>query len=108
MDQIKSKKHVFSKLFPFFKPYLIPLIGGFVLIFFAAVFTAAAPITEGLITTQLTSDAKDIIAHVPGAGVNFRVHYLCSFCVGRFLYCRRRMFLCLQFLFDQCHSKRYV
>ena len=71
MDQIKSKKHVFSKLFPFFKPYLIPLIGGFVLIFFAAVFTAAAPITEGLITTQLTSDAKDIIAHVPGAGVNF-------------------------------------
>ena len=42
MDQIKSKKHVFSKLFPFFKPYLIPLIGGFVLIFFAAVFTAAA------------------------------------------------------------------
>ena len=71
MDQIKSKKHVFSKLFPFFKPYLIPLIGGFVLIFFAAVFTAAAPTTEGLITTQLTSDAKDIIAHVPGAGVNF-------------------------------------
>ena len=52
MDQIKSKKHVFSKLFPFFKPYLIPLIGGFVLIFFAAVFTSAAPITEGLINTQ--------------------------------------------------------
>ena len=102
MDQIKSKKHVFSKLFPFFKPYLIPLIGGFVLIFFAAVFTAAAPITEGLITTQLTSDAKDIIAHVPGAGVNFE--YI-TFCVGRFLYCSSSMFLCLQFLFDQCHSK---
>ena len=38
MDQIKSKKHVFSKLFPFFKPYLIPLIGGFVLIFFMLVY----------------------------------------------------------------------
>ena len=58
MDQIKSKSMYFLNYFLFFKPYLIPLIGGFVLIFFAAVFTAAAPITEGLITTQLTSDAK--------------------------------------------------
>ncbi len=71
MEQIRTKKHVFSKLFPFFKPYLVPLISGFILIFFAAVFTAAAPITEGLITTQLTSDAKNIIDNVPGAGVNF-------------------------------------
>ncbi len=71
MDQIKTKKHVFSCLFSFFKPYLPPLIAGFILILLSAGFAAAAPVTEGLITTQLTSDAMDLMSGTPGAGIHF-------------------------------------
>ena len=47
------------------------LLGAILFIISAAVFTAIAPRTEGLIITQLTKDFEEIIRGVSGASVNF-------------------------------------
>lgn len=46
-------------------------LGAILFIISAAVFTAIAPRTEGLIITQLTKDFEGIIRGVSGASVNF-------------------------------------
>ena len=68
---MKKFKSTIKKIAPFVKPYSVPFIGAILFIISAAVFNAIAPRTEGLIITQLTKDAADIIKGVAGATVNF-------------------------------------
>ncbi len=68
---MKKIKDTISKISPFVKPYKWPFIGAILLVILAAIFTALAPMTEGLIITQLTRDAFDIVKGVAGASVNF-------------------------------------
>ena len=60
-----------KKITPFIKPYKMGFLLAILLIIVAAVFTALAPKTEGLIITQLTNDSFDLIRGVEGASVNF-------------------------------------
>ena len=60
-----------KKITPFIKPYKMGFLLAILLIIDAAVFTAHAPKTEGLIITQLTNDSFDLIRGVEGASVNF-------------------------------------
>lgn len=60
-----------KKITPFIKPYKMGFLLAILLIIVAAVFTALAPKTEGLIITQLTNDSFDLIKGVEGASVNF-------------------------------------
>lgn len=68
---MKKIKNTVSKISPFVKPYKWPFIGAIIFVIIAAVFTALAPMTEGLIITQLTKDAFDMAKGVAGASVNF-------------------------------------
>lgn len=68
---MKKIKNTISKISPFVKPYKWPFIGAIIFVIIAAVFTALAPMTEGLIITQLTKDAFDMAKGVAGASVNF-------------------------------------
>ncbi len=68
---MKKIKNAVSKISPFVKPYKWPFIGAIIFVIIAAVFTALAPMTEGLIITQLTKDAFDMAKGVAGASVNF-------------------------------------
>ncbi len=68
---MKKIKNTVSKISPFVKPYKWPFIGAIIFVIIAAVFTALAPMTEGLIITQLTKDAFDMAKGVVGASVNF-------------------------------------
>ncbi|HBL06865.1 MAG TPA: ABC transporter [Clostridium sp.] len=68
---MKKIKNTVSKISPFVKPYKWPFIGAIIFVTIAAVFTALAPMTEGLIITQLTKDAFDMAKGVAGASVNF-------------------------------------
>lgn len=68
---MKKIKNTVSKISPFVKPYKWPFIGAIIFVIIAAVFTALAPMTEGLIITQLTKDAFDMGKGVAGASVNF-------------------------------------
>ena len=61
-----------KKITPFIKPYKMGFLLAILLIIVAAVFTALAPKTEGLIITQLTNDSFDLIKGVEGASVNFK------------------------------------
>lgn len=65
-------KHTINKLSPFIKPYKIGFIAAILLIIVAAVINAMAPMTEGLITTQLTKDIAAINKGVEGAAINFK------------------------------------
>ena len=65
-------KDSIKKITPFVKPYRIGFLTAILLIIVAAVFTALAPITEGLVITQLTKDSFDLIKGVEGASVNFK------------------------------------
>ncbi len=49
---MKKIKNAVSKISPFVKPYKWPFIGAIIFVIIAAVFTALAPMTEGLIITQ--------------------------------------------------------
>ncbi len=64
-------KSVVRKISPFVSKYKWSFFGSIVFIISAAVFTAIAPRTEGLIITQLTKDFAEIIKGVTGASVNF-------------------------------------
>ena len=64
-------KSVVRKISPFVSKYKWSFFGAIVFIISAAVFTAIAPRTEGLIITQLTKDFAKIIKGVTGASVNF-------------------------------------
>ncbi|WP_346912293.1 ABC transporter ATP-binding protein [Clostridium sp.] len=68
---MKNFKSTMNKISPFVKPYKWPFIGAILFVIIAAVFTALAPMTEGLIITQLTKDAFDIAKGISGASVNF-------------------------------------
>lgn len=64
-------KAVVKKITPFVNKYKWSFYGAILFIVSAAVFTALAPRTEGLIITQLTKDFEAIIKGVQGASVNF-------------------------------------
>ena len=64
-------KAVIKKISPFVNKYKWSFFGAILFIISAAVFTAIAPRTEGLIITQLTKDFEAIIKGVTGASVNF-------------------------------------
>ena len=68
MNKFKS---VVKKISPFVGKYKWAFLGAILFIISAAVFTAIAPRTEGLIITQLTKDFEEIIRGVSGASVNF-------------------------------------
>ncbi|MBE6054119.1 MAG: ABC transporter ATP-binding protein [Clostridium sartagoforme] len=68
MNKFKS---VISKISPFVNKYKWSFFGSILFIISAAVFTAIAPRTEGLIITQLTKDFAAIVKGVTGASVNF-------------------------------------
>ena len=68
---VKIKDSI-NKITPFVKPYKIGFLTAILLIIIAAVFTALAPKTEGLVITQLTNDSFELIKGVPGASVNFK------------------------------------
>lgn len=63
----------FKKMWAFLRPYRIKLFLAVLLIIFAAVLTAAAPMTEGFITTQLQHDVNDMANGVVGARVQYDV-----------------------------------
>lgn len=69
---MKKMKDSMKKITPFVKPYRIGFLTAILLIVVAAVFTALAPRTEGLVITQLTKDSFDLIKGVEGASVNFK------------------------------------
>lgn len=68
MNKFKS---VVKKISPFVSKYKWSFFGAILFIVSAAVFTAIAPRTEGLIITQLTKDFEAIVKGVTGAEVNF-------------------------------------
>ena len=68
---MKEIKNSIRKLAPFVKPYKIPFIMAILFVVSAAVFTAIAPRTEGLILTSLTKDVIKIASGAIGASVNF-------------------------------------
>lgn len=68
MNKFKS---LVKKISPFVGKYKWAFLGSILFIISAAVFTAIAPRTEGLIITQLTKDFEGIIRGVSGASVNF-------------------------------------
>lgn len=68
MNKFKS---VVKKISPFVSKYKWSFLGAILFIISAAVFTALAPRTEGLIITQLTEDCEKLIRGVAGASVNF-------------------------------------
>ncbi|MBK2404741.1 ABC transporter ATP-binding protein [Erysipelothrix sp. strain 2 (EsS2-7-Brazil)] len=63
----------YKKLWRFLKPYKVKLFGAVLCLLVAAVLTAAAPMIEGFVTTQLASDVKDISLNVAGAHIQFDV-----------------------------------
>ena len=69
MSKIKDSV---KKITPFVKPYKFGFLTAILLIVIAAVFSASAPRTEGLVITQLTNDSFDLIKGVNGASVNFK------------------------------------
>lgn len=64
-------KAVVKKITPFVNKYKWSFCRAILFIVSAAIFTALAPRTEGLIITQLTKDFEAIIKGVQGASVNF-------------------------------------
>lgn len=60
-----------KRLAPYLKPHRWPLLAAVLLIIGVAVTTSISPMVEGFITTQLMSDAADLINGIEGAGVNF-------------------------------------
>lgn len=63
----------FRRMWRFLEPYKIKMIIAIVLIILAAVLTAAAPVIEGMATTQLASDVLDIKDGVLGAQIQYDV-----------------------------------
>lgn len=68
MNKFKS---VAKKISPFVSKYKWSFFGAIFFIISAAIFTALAPRTEGLIITQLTNDCEELFKGVVGASVNF-------------------------------------
>ncbi len=63
----------FKSMWVFLKPYRFKLLGASILLLLAAVLTAAAPMTEGLMTTQLQRDVSNMAAGVSGAGISYDI-----------------------------------
>ena len=62
----------FRRLLPYISPYRWKLLAAILMVVLTNVAMAISPRVEGMITTQLAADAKDILAGVQGAGVDFR------------------------------------
>lgn len=65
-------KVIVKKISPFIRPYRWAFFEAIIFIISAAIFNALAPVTEGLIITQLTKDSFNIMKGIEGAGVDFR------------------------------------
>ncbi|MEG0328140.1 MAG: ABC transporter ATP-binding protein [Erysipelothrix sp.] len=61
----------FKKLLQFLTPYKGKLIAAIICLFVAAVLTAAAPMIEGMVTTQLSNDVLAISKGIEGAHIQF-------------------------------------
>ncbi|CAM4183041.1 ABC transporter ATP-binding protein [Erysipelothrix inopinata] len=61
----------FKKLLEFLAPYKGKLITAIICLFVAAVLTAAAPMIEGMVTTQLSNDVLAISKGIEGAHIQF-------------------------------------
>ena len=69
---MKKFKANIGKITPFVKRYKASFIGAIIFIISAAIFNAIAPMTEGLVTTQLIKDSINIgKGIISGASVNF-------------------------------------
>ena len=68
---MKKFKANIGKITPFVKRYKASFIGAIIFIISAAIFNAIAPMTEGLVTTQLIKDSINIGKGISGASVNF-------------------------------------
>jgi ATP-binding cassette subfamily B multidrug efflux pump len=67
----QKKNQIFRKLFSFFRPYRTSFIAAVLLIIFVAVLIAVAPVTEGLITTQLLKDVSEAAQNSTKVTVHF-------------------------------------
>ncbi|SFC54479.1 ABC transporter ATP-binding protein [Clostridium uliginosum] len=68
MNKLKT---TINKISPFVRPYRMPFILAILFIIAAAIFNAIAPMTEGLIITQLINDVINMGKGIEGASVNF-------------------------------------
>lgn len=64
-------KRSIKQLSPFISPYKWGFFVAILMVVVTNIALAIAPTVEGMITTQLMSDATNIANHVPNAGVNF-------------------------------------
>ncbi|MFQ6860894.1 MAG: ABC transporter ATP-binding protein [Beduini sp.] len=64
-------KRSIKQLSPFISPYKWGFFVAILMVVVTNIALAVAPTVEGMITTQLMSDATNIANHVPNAGVNF-------------------------------------
>ena len=71
MRKTAGAKKTAGRLFVFIKPHAATLVLAVVFVVAATVLNALAPRTEGLIITQLTSDALAMARGEAGAGVHF-------------------------------------
>ena len=61
----------FRQLLPFISPYKWKLLAAMLMVMLTNVAMAVSPRVEGMITTQLAADAKELLTGAPDAGVNF-------------------------------------
>ncbi|MEF9941649.1 MAG: ABC transporter ATP-binding protein [Lachnospiraceae bacterium] len=71
--KVEKVKQNIKMLSPFIAPYKYKFFGAISMIFIFVTAMTTAPRIEGLITTQLAKDAKDITNHVSGSGVHFTI-----------------------------------
>ncbi|MEG2838645.1 MAG: ABC transporter ATP-binding protein [Lachnospiraceae bacterium] len=71
--KLEKVKQNIKMLSPFIAPYKYKFFGAISMIFIFVTAMTTAPRIEGLITTQLAKDAKDITNHVSGSGVHFTI-----------------------------------
>lgn len=69
----QRKRGSLRVLLPFIAPYKWGLFGAIAMVILMVVTMVLAPTVEGMITTQLASDAADMVRGVEGAGVQFDV-----------------------------------
>lgn len=70
---LNKLKQTVGQLRPYIAPYKWSFLGAILMVVFAVGSMTIAPRVEGMITTQLSKDAVDIMNKVSGAGVHFGV-----------------------------------
>lgn len=71
--KMKQAGKVIKRLVPFIAPYKWSFIGAILMVILSVASMTTAPRIEGMITTQLASDAMAISKKLPGAGVQFQI-----------------------------------